>query len=92
MHNSESVVDDSAKADISNHLHSVVTQEDLSRLDSLKHSLKYCPTVISFVNFYHLATVYRNLQSLDVSKACGPDLILIEKDISSGKVIGCPHV
>ena len=54
MHNGESVVDDSAKADISDHLHSVFTQEDLSRLDSLKHSLKYRPTVISSVNFYHL--------------------------------------
>ena len=87
MHNSESVVDDSAKSDISNHLHSVVTQEDLSILDSVKHSLKYCPPIISSLKLLP-STVCSFLQSLDVSKARGPDLILIEKDISSGKVIG----
>ena len=92
MHDSESVVDDSAKADIFNHyFHSVFTQEDLSSLDSLKHSLKYCPPIISSVKFLP-STVCSYLQSLDVSKACGPDLILIEKDISSGKVISCPHI
>ena len=56
MHDSESVVDDSAKADIFNHyFHSVFTQEDLSSLDSLKHSLKYCSPIIShLLTFYHL--------------------------------------
>ena len=86
MHNSESVVDDSAKSDKSNNLLSVFTQEDLSILGSLKHSLKYCLPIISSVKFLP-STVCSYLQSFNVSKACGPDPILIEKDISSGKVI-----
>ena len=75
MHYSESVVNDSAKADIFNHyFHSVFTQEDLSNRDSLKISLNYCPMIISSVKFLS-STVCSYLQSLDLSKASDPDLI-----------------
>ena len=74
MHDNESVVDDSANADIFNYyFHSVVMQEDLLSLDSLKHSLKYC-SIISSVDFLP-STVCNYLCNLDVSKACGPDVI-----------------
>ena len=48
-------------------------QEDLLSLDSLKHSLKYC-SIISSVDFLP-STVCSYLCNLDVSKACGPDVI-----------------
>ena len=49
-------------------------QEDLSNLNSLDESLEHQPSVISTVTF-SLSIVYSHLNSLDGSKACGPDLL-----------------
>ena len=63
MYDGQPVVNDSAKADIfNNYFHSVFTQEDLSNIDT--PSADFSPPI-----------VYSYLHTLDVSKACGPDLI-----------------
>ena len=75
IHDGVSVVDDSDKAGIfNNYFYSVFTQENLSNFDSLNQSLKHQSTVISTVDFSP-SIVCSYLDSLDVSKACGPDLI-----------------
>ena len=69
------VVDDGAKADIFNHyFHSVFTREDMSSFDTLKDSTDFHSPIISTVDFSP-SIVCTCLQSLDVSKACGPELI-----------------
>ena len=74
-HDSGSTVDDLGKAEIFNHhFHSVFMQEDLSSFDSLKQSLPCHSPIISTVKFLP-STVCSYLCNLDVSKACGPDLI-----------------
>ena len=75
MQNGEPVKNDQDKANVFNHyFYSVFTQEDLAGLDSLRQSLDYHSPVISSVDFTP-SIVHDYLLSLDVSKACGPDLI-----------------
>ena len=70
-----SVADDRAKANIFNHyFHSVFTREDMSSFDTLKDSTDFYSPIISTVEFSP-PVVCAYLQSLNVSKACGPDLI-----------------
>ena len=70
-----SVSDDKAKANIFNcYFHSVFTREDMSSFDVLEKSTVYHSPIISTVEFSP-SDVCVYLQSLDVSKACGPDLI-----------------
>ena len=49
-------------------------QEDLNNLNSLGVSLEHQPSVISTVTFSQ-STVCSYLESLDGSKACGPNLL-----------------
>ena len=70
-----SVSDDRAKANIFNYyFHSVFTREDMSSFDVLKKSTVHHSPIISTV-YFSPSDVCTYLQSLDVSKACGPDLI-----------------
>ena len=69
------ITDDAAKADKFNHyFYSVFTQEDMSNFDSLTKSLEFAPSLLSIVEFLP-QEVFVQLNSIDVSKACGPDLI-----------------
>jgi len=69
------IIDDTAKANNFNHyFYSVFTQEDMSSFDSLTKSLEFAPSLLSTVKFLP-QEVLAQLNSLDVSKACGPDLI-----------------
>ena len=75
MLNGVPVVDDSDKGAIfNNYLYSVFTQEDLSNFDSLNQSFAYQSPVVLTVEFSP-SIVCSYLASLDVSKACGSDLI-----------------
>ena len=75
MHNGVSVANDSDKADVfNNYFHSVLTQEDLTNFDLLKQSSLPPSPVISTVDFSP-SVVCHYLKSLDVTKACGPDLL-----------------
>ena len=69
------ITDDAAKVDKFNHyFYSAFTQEDMSNFDSLKKSLEFALSLLSTVEFLpQQVFVQRNL--IDVSKACGPDLI-----------------
>ena len=74
-HNGELVIDDADKANLFNrYFYSVFTQEDLSSFDSLGLFLKHQSSIISSVDFSP-TIVCDYLHTLDVSKACGPDLI-----------------
>ena len=72
MHNGVPVVDDSDKA--GKLLLLCFLLEDLSNFDSSNQSLAHQSPVISTVEFSP-SIVCNYLASLDVSKACGPDLI-----------------
>ena len=47
---------------------------DMSNFDSLKKSLEFAPSLLLNVKFLP-QDVFAQLDSIDVSKACGPDLI-----------------
>ena len=69
------IVDDDAKATTFNqYFQSVFTVEKLSDLSSLQSSIATQPSVIDCISFT-TDNVFQELTSLDVSKACGPDLI-----------------
>jgi len=69
------IVDDYAKATAFNqYFQSVFTVEKLSGLSSLQTSTATQPSVIDCVHFTP-DDVFQELTALDVSKACGPDLI-----------------
>ena len=69
------ISDDAVKADKFNHyFYSVFTQEDMSNFNSLRKSLEFAPSFLSSVEFL-LQEVFAQLSSVDISKACGPDLI-----------------
>ena len=69
------ITDDAAKADKFNHyFSSVFTQENMSNFDSLTKSLEFAPSLLSIVEFLP-QEVFVQLNSIDISKACGPDLI-----------------
>ena len=53
---------------------SVFTVEKLSNLGSLQSSITTQPSVIDCISFTP-DDVFQELTSLDISKACGPDLI-----------------
>ena len=73
IHDGEPVKNDVDKANIFNHyFYFVFTKEDL---DCLQGSLGHHSSVISSVDFSP-SIVYDTLLTLDVSKTCGPDLIL----------------
>ena len=73
------ITDDAAKVDKFNHyFYSVFTQEDIdmSNFDSLTKSLEFAPSLLSTVEVLP-QEVFVQLNSIDVSKACGPDLITV---------------
>ena len=68
-------MDDDAKATTFNqYFQSVFTVEKLSDLSSLQSSIATQPSVIDCISFT-TDNVFQELTNLDVSKACGPDLI-----------------
>jgi len=68
-------VDDDAKATTFNqYFQSVFTMKKLSDLSSLQSSIATHPSVIDCISFTP-DNVFQELSSLDLSKACGPDLI-----------------
>ena len=69
------IVDDDTKATAFNqYFQSVFTVEKLSDLNSLQSSITTQPSVIDCISFTP-DDVFQELANLDVSKACGPDLI-----------------
>ena len=71
----QSITDDAAKAEVFNqYFNSVFTDESLSDLCSVKSLLDVQSSVITSVDFLP-DDVYQELLQLNVSKACGPDLI-----------------
>ena len=69
------IVDDDAKATVFNqYFQSVFTAERLSDLSSVQSSTTAQSSVIDSINFTS-DDVFQELINLDVSKACGPDLI-----------------
>ena len=69
------ITDNTAKAEVFNqYFNSVFTDESLSDLSSVKSSLNVQPSIITSVDFLP-DDVYQELLQLNVSKACGPDLI-----------------
>ena len=70
-----SVIDDSSKADVFNkYFQSVFTIEDTSDIDSLREHLIFNDSIISEIEF-SASIVFEYLSNLDVTKACGPDLL-----------------
>ena len=68
------IIDDAKATAFNQYFHSVFTVEKLSDLNSLQSSITTQPSVIDCISFTP-DDVFQELASLDVSKACGPDLI-----------------
>lgn len=69
------ITEDTAKAEVFNqYFNSVFTDESLSDLSSIKSSLNIQSSIITSVDFSP-NDVYQELLQLNVSKACGPDLL-----------------
>ena len=84
------ITDDTVKAEKFNqYFYSVFTQEDMSNFDSLKKSLDFAPCLLSTVKFLP-QEVFAQLHSINVSKACGPDLITGFLLKRGAKVIASP--
>ena len=75
LHNDTYVTEDSHKAEAFNtYFGSVFTVDDGSDLSTLRESLSFCPSIIQSIKF-NVEEVRTELESLNPSKACGPDLI-----------------
>ena len=84
------VTDEAVKADKFNrYFYSVFTQENMSNFDNLAKSLKFAPSLLSTVTFSPQG-VLDQLLLVNVSKACGPDLITGFLLKEGAKVIASP--
>ena len=71
----EPIVDDNAKAEVFNHyFNSVFTNENMANFSMVKSSVDHLPPMLEAISFSPDA-VYQELIHLNVSKACGPDLL-----------------